>query len=60
MPAVARITWRDNFGVFLLLVSSNSVTSEELTRKESLSLHQSAAINTSYYLYHVRIKTSRN
>ena len=37
MNAVARITWRDNLEVFLPLVSSDSITNEELTRKESLS-----------------------
>ena len=41
MPAVARITWRNNFEIFLPLVSIDSITSEELTRKESLSSNQS-------------------
>ena len=33
MPIVVRGTWHDNFGVSLPLVCSNSVTSEELSRK---------------------------
>ena len=56
MPAV---TWHNNLA-FLPLVFSYSVTSEELTRKESLSSNQSTKINISCYLYHVRIKTGRN
>jgi len=47
MPAVARTTWHDNFEVFLLLLFSDSITSEELTKKESLSSNQSTTINTS-------------
>ena len=60
MSAVAGITWHDNFKVFLPLVSSDSITSEKLTRKESLSSNQSTTINTSCYLYHMRIESSRN
>ena len=41
MPAIVRITWHDYLKVFLSLVSNDSVTSEELTRKESLSSNQS-------------------
>ena len=33
MPAVARITWHNNFAVSLLLFSSDSVTDAELNRK---------------------------
>ena len=58
MPGVACITWRDNFKVFLPLVSSNFVTSK--TRKESLFSNQLTTINMFCYLYHVRIKTGRN
>ena len=35
MPAVIRVTWHDNFRVSLPFVSSDSVTSEELTKEES-------------------------
>ena len=60
MPAVACINWYDSFKVFLPLVPSDSVTSEELTRQESLSSNQLTIINTFCYLYQVRIETSRN
>ena len=33
MPAVAHITWHNNFAVSLLLFSSDSVTGAELNRK---------------------------
>ena len=39
MPAVAHTTWYDSFEVFLPLFSSDSVTSEELARKELVSLN---------------------
>ena len=60
MPAVTHITWHDNLGVSLPLVSSNSISSEELTRKESLSSNQLATINMSCNLYHVRTETGHN
>ena len=41
MPAVARITWHNNFGVSLPIVSSDFITGEELNRRESLSSNQS-------------------
>ena len=44
MPALPRVTWHNNFEVSLLLVSSDSVTSEELIRKVSLSSNQSTTI----------------
>ena len=35
MPTVASVTWHDNFGISFPLVSCNSITGEELNRRES-------------------------
>ena len=56
MPAVARVTWDDNFRVSLPFVSSDSITSEELTREESNQQQSSAAC----YLYQVKIESGHN
>ena len=56
MPAVARVTWHNNFGVSLPFVSSDFITCKELNRRESLSSNQSAIINMFCYLYHVELK----
>ena len=62
MPAVARVTWHDNFEVSLLLVPCNSVTGEELNRRESLYSNQSTCpvIFTTYELKPVIIDSLRN
>ena len=51
MPAVARITWYNNFDATFF---SDSITSKEL--KESPSSNQWTTINSSCYLYHMRIE----